>query len=178
MAPKSHTGNSGAGRRKETSSLIRRRIVSFTNCSASVPALVASCASCVSCSGVKCTSIPSRYGKTGGEATPETEAPENPSVSGSIRGAFSFNRSSYYACCKSQPFNLAPGEVVPANVIRVRAGGFRTIDEMLHFDECETRRGCLSIYFETEICTGLPPNLIELFSTIRSQCPRQTTCEE
>jgi hypothetical protein len=56
-------GNSAAGRRKGISSLIRRRIVSFTNRPASVPALVAICVSCVSCSGVKCTSIPPRYGK-------------------------------------------------------------------------------------------------------------------
>jgi hypothetical protein len=43
------------------SASMRRRTACFTNCSASVPALLASCASCASSSGVKRTSIVPNY---------------------------------------------------------------------------------------------------------------------
>ena len=49
--------------RKRASYSSRRKAASFTSRSASVPSLVAICASCASCSGVKCTSIAFRVRK-------------------------------------------------------------------------------------------------------------------
>src|SRR5579871_6652145 len=56
-APSRQTGNSAGVASGRTWALRIRRIVSFTQCSASVPALAARCATCASSSGVKSTLI-------------------------------------------------------------------------------------------------------------------------
>jgi hypothetical protein len=72
--------------RKPASPSSRRSAASFTSRSASMPAVVAIWASCASCSGVKCTSIASDYGKTRSEARRKFRVMESTSSVDSRKG--------------------------------------------------------------------------------------------